>query len=358
VALPPFPIETERLLLRPFVEDDLDGLVAMHSVPEVARYLYSEPRGRDDVVALLPEKMRRTTLRDEGDALNLAAVLRETGALVGDVTLIWRSRAHAQGEVGYIVNPAYQGRGLATEATRVLLRVGFEDLGLHRLFGRLDGRNAASARVLERLGMRREAHLVENEHVKGEWTDEIVYAMLAREWRELERAVLPDGDGDGVAIEPLGADDWPAVAAIYREGLAGGLATFETDVPSWDEWSEGHLADHRVVARVTGGPVLGWAALSRVSDRCVYTGVAEVSVYVAAAARRRRIGQRLLAALADGAEGAGIWTLQAGIFPENAASVRLHQSAGFRIVGVRERLGRLGGAWRDVLLLERRSRRL
>jgi RimJ/RimL family protein N-acetyltransferase len=115
--------------------------------------------------------------------LNLAAVLRDTGELVGDMTLFLRSVQYRQGEVGYILHPAHGGRGYATEATRALLWLGFEELGLHRICGRLDARNAASARVLERVGMRREAHLVENEFVKGEWTDEFVYALLDREWR-------------------------------------------------------------------------------------------------------------------------------------------------------------------------------
>ncbi len=125
----------------------------------------------------------QTALGQESDRLNLAAVLAATGELVGDVSLIWRSSEHRQGEVGYIVDPAHGGNGYATEASRTLLRLGFEELALHRIVGRLDARNAPSARVLERLGMRREAHLLENEFVKGEWTDEVVYAMLEHEWR-------------------------------------------------------------------------------------------------------------------------------------------------------------------------------
>jgi phosphinothricin acetyltransferase len=155
-------------------------------------------------------------------------------------------------------------------------------------------------------------------------------------------------------IATLGAGDWPAVRAIFAEGIATGDATFETQAPAWAEWDASHLADHRLVARL-GGEVVGWAALSPVSDRCCYAGVAEDSVYVAARARGRGVGTALLAGLVERSERAGIWTLQAGIFPENAASVALHQRCGFRVVGVRERLGRLDGAWRDVLLLERRS---
>ncbi len=149
--------------------------------------------------------------------------------------------------------------------------------------------------------------------------------------------------------------DWAAVAGIYREGIATGHATFRTDAPSWDEWDAGHLKPCRLVA-VDGPRVLGWAALSAVSDRCVYGGVAEVQVYVAAAARGTGVGRALLDALVADAEAQGFWTLQAGIFPENIGSVALHERAGFRLVGRRERLGKMAsGEWRDVLLLERRS---
>jgi len=149
--------------------------------------------------------------------------------------------------------------------------------------------------------------------------------------------------------------DWPAVARIYREGIATGQSTFNTDAPSWEEWDAGHLAHCRLVAEA-GGEVLGWAALIAVSDRCVYAGVAEESVYVGEAARGRGVGRALLAGLIAASEAHGIWTLQAGIFPENTVSVELHEKLGFRLVGRRERLGRMAsGRWRDVLLLERRS---
>jgi L-amino acid N-acyltransferase YncA len=157
-----------------------------------------------------------------------------------------------------------------------------------------------------------------------------------------------------VAIEPLTAGDWEAVRTIYLEGIATGNATFAQSAPEWHTWDSGHLGTCRLVAR-SGDNVLGWAALSPVSGRCVYAGVAEVSVYVAERARARGIGISLLDALILQSELNGIWTLQAGIFPENEASIRLHKSAGFRIVGVRERLGQMNGRWRDVVLMERRS---
>lgn len=157
-----------------------------------------------------------------------------------------------------------------------------------------------------------------------------------------------------ISIRSLEIDDWPAVRPIYEEGIATGQATFETEPPDWEQWDRDHRADCRLIAEVDG-IVAGWAALSPVSGRCVYAGVAEVSVYVAEAFRGRGVGLALLQTLLAESEGAGIWTLQAGIFPENAASVALHRRCGFRIMGTRERLGQMNGVWRDVLLMERRS---
>ena len=161
----------------------------------------------------------------------------------------------------------------------------------------------------------------------------------------------------GPIIQPLAAADWPQVAAIYAEGIATRLATFETDVPDWASWDAKMCpAPLRLVARLEeGGPVAGWAAAQPTSARHVYRGVLEDSVYVAAAARGRAVGRALLDALVAAAEEAGAWTLQASVFPENAASLALHQRCGFRVVGTRERLAQLDGAWRDILLLERRS---
>jgi L-amino acid N-acyltransferase YncA len=157
-------------------------------------------------------------------------------------------------------------------------------------------------------------------------------------------------------IEPMGAADAPAVLAIYQAGLDTGQASFETRAPGWAAFDAARLADHRYVARDRStGEVLGWVAVSAVSGRCVYAGVVEHSVYVGPGARGRGVGTALLRALIHSTERAGIWTIESGIFPENAASLRLHQSVGFRVVGTRERLGRHHGRWRDVVLLERRS---
>ena len=149
--------------------------------------------------------------------------------------------------------------------------------------------------------------------------------------------------------------DWEQVRAIYLQGIATRLATFEQSAPEWSAWNAARLPVPRLVARSEDGSVVGWAALSPVSSRCVYGGVAEVSVYVAEDQRGRGIGLALLDALIEQSEAAGLWTLQAGIFPENTASVALHHRCGFRTVGRREKLGQLDGKWRDVLLLERRS---
>ena len=155
-------------------------------------------------------------------------------------------------------------------------------------------------------------------------------------------------------IRALTRADWPAVAAVYEEGIATRLATFETAAPGWEEWDAAHLAGHRLVAE-EDGEVVGFAALAPCSARAVYRGVAEESVYVADRARGRGLGRALLERVVAGSERDGIWTLQAGVFPENRASLALHHACGFRTVGLRERIGQLDGAWRDVVLLERRS---
>lgn len=160
---------------------------------------------------------------------------------------------------------------------------------------------------------------------------------------------------DLLTLQPLLAADWPTVRAIYEAGIATGQATFTTEAPTWDAWDASHLPHCRLVAAGAAGQVLGWAALSPVSGRSVYAGVAEVSIYIAAGARGRGVGRQLLAALVAESEQRGLWTLQAGIFPENAASLALHASQGFRTVGRRERIGQLRGQWHDTLLLERRS---
>ena len=156
-------------------------------------------------------------------------------------------------------------------------------------------------------------------------------------------------------VEEMLPRHWPEVRAVYLEGVETGHATFETEAPEWEAWDEAHLPFARLVA-LAGGRVAGWAALGRVSRRRVYAGVAEVSVYVGSEFRGRGAGRVLLASLVGESERGGVWTLQASIFPENAASLALHRACGFREVGRRERIGRLHGRWRDTLLLERRSR--
>jgi RimJ/RimL family protein N-acetyltransferase len=183
VLRPAYPLLTARLSLRPFSPGDLQDLFAIHSRPEVSRFLYWEARDLEQVRRVLDTKLRQSVVDGEGQSLVLAVALRETGTVVGEVNLHWLSREHRQGEIGFVFHPGYQGRGLATEAAEVLLRLGFADLGLHRIIGRCDAQNLPSARLMERLGMRREAHFVHNEIFKGEWGDELVYAMLDHEWK-------------------------------------------------------------------------------------------------------------------------------------------------------------------------------
>ena len=153
------------------------------------------------------------------------------------------------------------------------------------------------------------------------------------------------------------ATDYEQVAQIYQEGIATGNATFQQDIPTWKDWDESHLKNCRTVG-ILDNKIVGWAALTPVSSRCVYAGVAEVSVYVATNYRGLKIGTKLLEYLIEESEVSNIWTLQAGIFPENIASIKMHEQLGFRIVGIREKIGKMNGKWRDTFLLERRSKKI
>jgi L-amino acid N-acyltransferase YncA len=156
-------------------------------------------------------------------------------------------------------------------------------------------------------------------------------------------------------IEKMKDSDWPVIKFIYQEGIDTGDATFEIEAPDWEKWNEGHLSECRLVVRA-GNEIVGWAALSPVSGRCVYSGVAEVSLYIKSTARNQGIGKALLEAVVQESERIGIWTLQGGTFPENAASLAIQKACGFREVGVREKVGCMNGKWRDVILTERRSK--
>ena len=179
---PSYPVRSERLLLRPLAVGDADAMLAYRGREDVSRYVPFEPMSREDIIERIAGPWARTELTDEGQALTLGAQVSETGELAGDVVLFWHSCAHAGGELGYVFNPLLAGRGYATEAATVMLRLGFEGLGLHRIVARIDERNEPSARLARRLGMRQEARLVDNEFFKGEWTTELDFAMLAGEW--------------------------------------------------------------------------------------------------------------------------------------------------------------------------------
>jgi RimJ/RimL family protein N-acetyltransferase len=177
-----YPLKTGRLVLRPYREEDLDALYDIQCRPDVARYLYWSPRSRREVREALTTRITHSSLEDDGDGMVLAVLRRDTGELIGDVNLMRLSREHGQGEIGFVFHPDHHGRGFATEAAEEMLRLGFETLRMHRIIGRCDARNTASAGVMQRLGMRKEAHFKENELVKGHWCDEYIYALLADEW--------------------------------------------------------------------------------------------------------------------------------------------------------------------------------
>ena len=184
---PALPLRTPRLALRGFSPDDVEGLLMFHADPQAVRYVPFPPRDRASVAAVLERKRRGTVLRAEGDLLELAVTLADSGALIGDVLLALRSVESETLEVGYLFDPATGGRGYATEAVRALLDLAFGELGARRVVARVDARNIRSCALLERLGLRREAHFVENEWCKGELTSEVDYAVLAREWRRSAR---------------------------------------------------------------------------------------------------------------------------------------------------------------------------
>ena len=174
-------------------------------------------------------------------------------------------------------------------------------------------------------------------------------------WRVLYNKAIAGEGGVNFVVNEMNAEDWDQVASIYQEGIATGNATFETNAPEYEAWDNSHHQHCRLVAR-TKDKIIGWAALSPVSPRCVYSGVAELSIYVARSARNRGVGKALLGAIINESESRGIWMLQVGIFPENDASLGLVKACGFREVGRRERIGQMDGVWRDVVLMERRSK--
>jgi RimJ/RimL family protein N-acetyltransferase len=178
---PAGPFRTERLVLRPFTPEDLDAFHAMHGHEDVTRYLDYGPRSREEAAQMLERISAMTAIDADAQALRLAAVLPDSGQVIGDFSL-WTSGQSGQGEIGFVVHPDHQGHGYALEAARMLLRIGFEEVGLHRIVGRCDALNLASATLMERLGMRREAHSREMELINGAWSDELVYAILASEW--------------------------------------------------------------------------------------------------------------------------------------------------------------------------------
>jgi RimJ/RimL family protein N-acetyltransferase len=181
---PDYPLLTERLRLRPFMRGDVDAVFAYRQREDVAEFLFDWPMSREECAETVTQRIAQTQWHDDGDKIVLAAEWPEAGQLIGEVSLIWRSLEARQAEVGYIFNPQFHGKGFATEAANRLLKLAFEDLDIHRVMARCDARNVRSALVMERLGMRREAHFRQHLLVKGEWDEEFIYAILEDEWRE------------------------------------------------------------------------------------------------------------------------------------------------------------------------------
>jgi RimJ/RimL family protein N-acetyltransferase len=242
------PIATERLVLRPFTLADFDALHAYRSRRDVTRWLPWDAQTEDEVRVALAKKVASVAIAEEGDVLALAITRMDTGAVVGDVILAYVSAEHRTGEIGYIMHPDHQGLGFTTEACRVMLRIAFEDLGLHRVFGRIEPRNVASARVLEKLGMRREALFVENELIKGEWENEAVYAILDREWRA---AATPSGTGpEALLISGLFGTGKSSVAVEVAEILERRdlpFAVIDLDWLCWGFAGRQDGAEHRMM---------------------------------------------------------------------------------------------------------------
>jgi RimJ/RimL family protein N-acetyltransferase len=244
------PITTERLILRQFAAGDFDALFAYQSRPDVTQWLLWDARTRDEVRVALDKKLASVAIVDEGDVLALAMTRKDTGELVGDVILEFVSAEHRTGEIGYIVHPDHQGLGYTTEACREILRIAFQDLGLHRVIGRIEPRNLGSARILQKLGMRHEAHFAENEFIKGEWQSEDVYAILDREWRDQTERRSGRADAEALLITGLFGTGKSSVAVevadiLEKRGLS--YAVIDLDWLCWGFAGGGDGSEHRMM---------------------------------------------------------------------------------------------------------------
>jgi RimJ/RimL family protein N-acetyltransferase len=251
------PIVTERLVLRTFTADDFDALFAYQSRADVATWLLWDARTEEEVRRALAAKIASVAIADEGDVLALAIIRKDTGALVGDVILEFADAEHRTAEIGYIMHPDHQGLGFTTEACREVLRIAFDELGLHRVIGRIETRNVASGRVLEKLGMRREATFVENEFVKGEWQSEAMFAILEREWRDRHQGTVRV-DAEALLITGLFGTGKSSVAVeiadiLEKRGLP--YAAIDLDWLCWGYAGDEPGAEHRMLL-ANLGPVV------------------------------------------------------------------------------------------------------
>jgi RimJ/RimL family protein N-acetyltransferase len=333
---PEYPVRTERLQLRPLTVGDIDALLGYRSRVDVCRYVPFEPMTREEITERLATHWERTELTGEGQALTLGVALAETGRVVGDVMLFWRSRADAEGELGYVFDPDCGGRGYATEAASAVLRLGFEGLGLHRIVARVDERNEPSVRLARRLGMRQEARLVQNEFFKGEWSTELDFAILADEWRDGAfrpgAAPRPELVGGRVRLRPGRPGDAARLHAVLAEPSVSRWWGEPDPVPEIEDKLRGDDSSALLVVEVDGKLAGGIQYHEENEPTYRHAGI---DIYLGSDSQGLGAGRdavRLLARFLFEQRGHHRITIDPAV--ANDRAIRCYAAVGFRPVGV------------------------